>query len=327
MEEYLEWFGLNKRVYMLKISSLFHFRQKKKKNQKNNKSFIEKLLFKSFKNMEVMKCVNGLNKIVWMKITSYVHLKDPKLLDLSIFDRMSNDDFCLPCMLTNQNSASIVYAIEGFIPLHDFLSQYVFENEEGYIFLHQLFEQAIASNRNKPVLFDPDYVFVSPFGDRFAFIVVPIQITNWMFQRDMSEKWVEYIAKTMQTTTAFEIPGFLLKFLKSTEFSLPNLVLGLDNIRELYYPKKFSFFKHRRIQTFKVKEPIQAFHKNKPVESILEEKTQLLQVQINFSAYLMKGKEKYSLANEMNLIGRAMSCDVRFFSRFECIFETCKNYL
>lgn len=32
----------------------------------------------------------------------YVHLKDPSLLDLSIFDRMSNDDFCLPCMLTNE---------------------------------------------------------------------------------------------------------------------------------------------------------------------------------------------------------------------------------
>ena len=73
----------------------------------------------------------------------YVHLKDPKLLDLSIFDRMSNDDFCLPCMLTNQNSASIVYAIEGFIPLHDFLSQYVFENEEGYIFLHQLLNKQL----------------------------------------------------------------------------------------------------------------------------------------------------------------------------------------
>ena len=68
----------------------------------------------------------------------YVHLKDPSLLDLSIFDRMSNDDFCLPCMLTNEKSASIVYATEGYIPLHDFLSQYVFENEEGYIFLHQL---------------------------------------------------------------------------------------------------------------------------------------------------------------------------------------------
>ena len=135
--------------------------------------------------------------------------------------------------------------------------------------MHQLFEQAIASNRNKPVLLIRIYVFVSGFGDRFAFVVVPIQISNWMFQKDMSEKWVEYIAKTMQTTTAFEIPGFLLKFLKSAEFSLPNLVLGLDNIRMLYYPKN-SLFQHRRIQTFKVNEPIQAFHRNQPVESSSE---------------------------------------------------------
>lgn len=241
----------------------------------------------------------------------YVHLKDPSLLDLSIFDRMSNDDFCLPCMLTNEKSASIVYATEGYIPLHDFLSQYVFENEEGYIFLHQLFEQAIASNRNKPVLFDPDYVFVSGFGDRFAFVVVTIQISNWMFQKDMSEKWVEYIAKTMQTSTAFEIPGFLLKFLKSAEFSLPNLVLGLDNIRMLYYPKKFSFFKHRRIQTFKVKEPIQAFHRDQVVESVSEDKTQLLQVQVHFSACLLIDHDTYALSNEINLVGRAMICDVR----------------
>ena len=32
----------------------------------------------------------------------YIHLKDPRLLDLSIFERLSNDDFCLPCMLTNE---------------------------------------------------------------------------------------------------------------------------------------------------------------------------------------------------------------------------------
>lgn len=242
----------------------------------------------------------------------YVHLKDPKFLDVSIFERLSNDDFCLPCMLTSQESASIVYATEGYIPLHDFLSQYVFEKEEGYIFLHQLFEQAIASNRNKPVLFEPDYVFVSPFGDRFAFVVVPIQVSNWMFQKDMCEKWVEYIAKTIQTTTAFEIPGFLLKFLKSAEFSLPNLVLGLDNIRNLYYPRKFSFFKNKRMTTFKVKEPIQAFHKGDFVKPVLEEKTQLLQVHVDYGAYLVSNQEKYALCNEVNLVGRAMVCDIRF---------------
>lgn len=242
----------------------------------------------------------------------YIHLKDPNLLDLSIFERLSNDDFCLPCMLTNEKKASLVYATEGYIPLHDFFSQYVFENEEGYVFLHQLFEQAIASNRNKPVLFDPDYVYVTPFGDRFGFVVVPIQISNWMFQKDMSVKWIEYIAKTMQTTTAFEIPGFLLKFLKSEEFSLPNLVLGLDNIRTLYYPRKFSLFRNKRLRTFKIKEPIQAFHKDIPVESVQEEKTQLLQVNVAFKASLVWNHEKYALCNEMNIVGRAMVCDIRF---------------
>lgn len=54
-EEYRVWFGLNKREYKLKISSLFHFRQKSAKNQKNNESFLEKPLLKTFKNMEVMK--------------------------------------------------------------------------------------------------------------------------------------------------------------------------------------------------------------------------------------------------------------------------------
>ena len=115
----------------------------------------------------------------------------------------------------------------------------------------------------------------------------------------------------MQTSTAFELPGFLLKFLKSAEFSLPNLVLGLDNIRMLYYPKKFSFFKHRRIQTFKVKEPIQAFHRDQVVESVSEDKTQLLQVQVHFSACLLIDHDTYALSNEINLVGRAMICDVR----------------
>ena len=39
MEGNSGWLGLNKREYMLEISSLFHFRQKSSKNQKNNESF------------------------------------------------------------------------------------------------------------------------------------------------------------------------------------------------------------------------------------------------------------------------------------------------
>lgn len=46
MEGNSGWLGLNKREYMLEISSLFHFRQKSSKNQKNNESFLEKVLKK-----------------------------------------------------------------------------------------------------------------------------------------------------------------------------------------------------------------------------------------------------------------------------------------
>ena len=44
---------------------------------------------------------------------------------------------------------------------------------------------------------------------------------------------------------------------------------------------------------------------------VLEEKTQLLQVKVDFYAYLLCNQEKYALCNEINLVGRAMVCDVR----------------
>ena len=246
-----------------------------------------------------------------------VHLKDPKLLDVTIFNRLNNDDFCLSCMIQNEKKARIIYALNGLIPLDCFLEQYVFEKEEGYIFLRQLFEQAIASNRNKPVLFDPDFVFVSPYGDYFGFVVIPIQVDSWMFQKSMCQTWIEYIARKFKTTTAFEIPGFLLNFLKSDEFSLPNLVLGLDNIRRFYYPKRFTFFASKKQQVFKVKEPIQAFvyEEKEEVNKDEMEKTQLLQVVYDFKAYLVYENEKYNLCNEVNIVGRAMSCDIRFSDR------------
>ena len=240
-----------------------------------------------------------------------VQIKNKDLLDVSIFDRMSNDDYCLPCMLRDSNMGVLSYSLQGFIPLEDFLNQYVFEKEEGYLFLHALFEQAISSNRNKPILFEPEYVYVSKYGDHFGFIAIPIKVDAWMFQREMCSKWIEYIARHIKTNSAFELIGFLISFLNSDEFSLPNLVLGLDNIKNLYYPKKrFSF--HKRAKSFKVKEPIQALYQPQIQENDDLEKTQFLNVETHFCAYLEFDNQKYTLNNEVNLIGRAYVCDIRF---------------
>ena len=240
-----------------------------------------------------------------------VQIKNKNLLDVSIFERMSNDEYCLPCMLKDSNKCVLTYSLQGFIPLEDFLNQYIFEKEEGYLFLHTLFEQAIASNRNKPILFEPEYVYVSNFGDSFGFVGVPVKVETWMFQKDMSTKLVEYIARHIKTNSAFELIGFLITFLNSDEFSLPNLVLGIDNIKNLYYPKKrFAF--HKKPKSFKVKEPIQALYQPVKQESIELEKTQFLNVETHFNAYLEYEGQKYPLSNEINIIGRAYVCDIRF---------------
>ncbi len=240
-----------------------------------------------------------------------VQLKNKQQLDTSIFERMANDDYCLPCMLRDSKSCLLSYSLQGFIPLEDFLNQYVFEKEEGYLFLHTLFEQAIASNRNKPILFEPEYVYVSNYGDSFGFVAVPIKVDVWMFQKDMCSNWIEYIARHIKTNSAFELIGFLISFLNSEEFSLTNLVLGMDNIKNLYYPKKrFSF--HKKPKTFKVKEPIQALYQPVVNESVELEKTQFLNIETHFDAYLEYEGQKYSLNNEINLIGRAYVCDIRF---------------
>ena len=241
-----------------------------------------------------------------------VELKDKKLLDLDMFDRMANDDYCLPCILKDPYSCLISYSLNGFIPLEDFFKQYVFEKEEGYLFLHTLFEQAIASNRNKPILFEPEYVYVSCYGDQFGFVAVPIHIDGWLFQKEMCVKWIEYIARHIQTNSAFELIGFMIAFLDSDEFSLTNLVLGLDNIKRLYYPKKRFSFHRNKMESFKVKEPIKPLYVTPIRDTSILEKTQFLNVETSFNAYLDFNSQKYALSNEVNIVGRAYVCDIRF---------------
>lgn len=255
--------------------------------------------------------------------------------DEEIFDRIAADDHCLPCSVVNRGQGIIHYAIHQLVSLEVFLMQVSFEKEDGYCFLHNLFEQAIAVNRNKPVLFDPEYVYVSEYGDSFSFVVIPIKPDKWMYQKDTTEAWIEYLCRNFRTTTAFEIPGFLLNFLHSSEFSLPNLILGLDNIRTHYYPSRFLIFKTKQKKTnnFRIQDPIrlpyleQTSVSSEPVAE-LSEKTQLIAEANVVKGYLISGDERYELISEMMIIGRSMACDIRLLDETVSLKHakiTCQN--
>ncbi|MBM6678245.1 FHA domain-containing protein [Faecalicoccus pleomorphus] len=260
----------------------------------------------------------------WIQVLSQdssilkVALKDPSKMDLTVFEKMAGDDYCLRCVLDDRQKGVIAYSVENLINLKDFLEQVIFEKKEGYFFLKKLFECAISVNRNKPVLFDPSFVFVSPYGDTFYFLVVPLVLDEWMFQKTQVVSWVQYLIEHFKTTTAYEILGFMIRFCQSEEFSLPNLISGLENVKRNYYPlKRWAFFKER--ESFRLKEPVSTLYYAKmrfvPDTQTLpvENKTQLIG-QVNTTKAYLEEKEtgkKYDLQTESVLIGRLVSCDIR----------------
>lgn len=246
-----------------------------------------------------------------------LRLKSNKLLDVSLFERFEHDDLCLRCVLNDTASATITYVIQDFLSLDDFLDQYTFKKEEGYTFLENLFTSAVAVNRNKPVLVDPEFIFVSNVGDRFAFVGIPLVIDEWLIQKDVWIEIVKYLINHFKSEHAYEINGFLIKFVESSEFSLPNLILAIKALHDSYYPKKLFHFK--RNNSFMLKRPLIP---NTIIKECIqeyghlpqEEKTQLIGSFDEYKAYLSDGTTNYPLIGETVLIGRSMACDIRIES-------------
>ncbi|MGM9946471.1 FHA domain-containing protein [Floccifex sp.] len=239
-----------------------------------------------------------------------VELNKKESLDIEIFQRMANDEFCLPSLLKDKEKGRILYSIQDKVSLDDFLNQYVFEKEEGYAFLIHLFESAIAVNRNKPVYFQPQYIFLDSYAQNFYFTVIPLSIQEWMFQNDQTKEWIEYLTRNFKTNTAFEIPGYLIRFLSTNEFSLSNLILGLKNIQNIYYPKRF--FKRKKTIPFRVQEPIRPLnsYKIKEEKVVEDNKTQILGWNEPLAS-LQINQEWFQLQNEITWIGRGYGCDIQ----------------
>lgn len=259
----------------------------------------------------------------WVRVISRtssaldVVLNHPDQLDVNIFKKMAADDYCLKSMLHDPKRALIRYSTQDLVTLSDFLDQVSFENEDGYLFLKNLFECAIAVNRNKPVLFDPSFVFVSGYGDAFFFLVVPLRLEEWMFQKVQIQEWVQYLRDHFKTTTDYEIPGFLVRFLQAKEFSLPNLVLGLDQLKRTFHPKRSIFFWNHKKEIFRLKEPVRNLYdssvlwQDEPLSS--QDQTQLIGHTIDQGACLesLLDNQRFELRFETTLIGRSIASDIR----------------
>lgn len=254
--------------------------------------------------------MNWIKEISRDETKLYVQLENIEKLDVEVFDRMANDSYCVSSVLRDKENGIIMYSIKGYVCLDDFLKQYVFVKEEIYLFLEHLFEQAIASNRNKPILLDPNYIFLNPYGDTFYFIAVPICIEEWMFQKNRILEWIQYLANNIQTKTAFECIGYLMRFCQAEEFSLPNLVLGLKNLKKSYYPNRFSLF-HRPKTVFRVKEAIYPLYHSIQQNEVQEHRNETTVLNsVKKHAYLENETNQFELVQDIIEIGRSNHNDI-----------------
>lgn len=186
----------------------------------------------------------------------FMRLKEPAMLDESMFARMESDQFSLSCMVVNEKKGILMYSTRGLIPLTSFLKACVFGKEESYVFVQTLIERAIMVNRSKPVLLDTDFIFISPHGDQMMFTVLPLKLEYWMFQRDESIGFIMQILDQIQCPQAYELIGFAYQFVHRPEFSLPNLYCALQDLRTVYCPCRFW------------KKPLESFYRKEPVSLI-----------------------------------------------------------
>ena len=234
-------------------------------------------------------------------------------MDLSCFEKMERDQSCLRCVLVDPKKQRLSYTVSNLVSMKDFLSQIHFTQEEGYVFLIDLLEAILGCNRDKYVVLDLDKIYVSAWGDVFYFLVIPLKIEYWMHQKEELHQLMEDLLHHLKIQDHYEMIGYIYTLSHSKEFSIPNLIQGLQALRHQQI-KRWHFF-NKPIKKFKCDHPIHSQVVFEPLyiqEDIVEEnKTQLIGVKNPSKAYLIYQDEKYDLLSEDTLVGRSMACDIR----------------
>ena len=100
-------------------------------------------------------------------------------------------------------------------------------------------------------------IFVSPYGDEFRFVCLPLSLQHWVFQAEECRQWILDLAKSLKTKDSFELNGFLFQAAGDPDFSLTSLLSGLESFRQRKQPKGFRRFLPSK-KTFRLKEPVNA---------------------------------------------------------------------
>lgn len=175
-----------------------------------------------------------------------VTFKKAKDFDEYVLALMCKDQSCLSVIKDHKSKLKFYYDTNGYLDLMTYLESHRFETDEILDFLIYLFENLVRVNTNKPVYLQSDLIYLSYDGGILKFLVLPLTMDKWIFQKEQSKEFVQELIKAIKGEDVYMVIGYLVEQLKQTDVSFPNLLQGLHNIKQKSKKKEPWYTKYLR---------------------------------------------------------------------------------
>lgn len=248
-----------------------------------------------------------------------IDLKSQKDYDEYMFEQLHRDGNCIAAIRDTKNKNRYLYDVKGYISLNEYLKNHIFQKEEGYLFFIALFHCLLNVNKNKPILLDASYIFLSRGGEQLRFIAIPLVMEQWTIQTKESTKLMQDIAQHIQVENEYELSGFFLQSSKKCDEGFVHVLRNLEKLWEVHKPKKkwLNYIFHKEeMKEFDFQEPVRQYEIKQPELFVQEKEEEYRGTVVLFEdnapgAYLYEKAidKKVELITFPYLIGRSRKCD------------------
>lgn len=160
-----------------------------------------------------------------------VILKRAKDFDEYIFQQIHKDERCLLCVRDPRSKTRLYYDTKGYLTLKEYLQAHLFAENELLPFLLYVLEDMVQVNAGKPVSMRLEHVFLCYDGGLLRFLVVPLLVDNWLFQKEELKQFIRDFLDCVRVTQDFAALGFLGCCLRKADLTLPLVLQGLHDLQ------------------------------------------------------------------------------------------------
>lgn len=234
-----------------------------------------------------------------------IQLSESLTFDDYLFSLIQEDRSCLYCIRDHRKTNHYYYDLHGFQSLRDYLN-HGNEIKDYLAFLINLFTIMQKVTQKKRMIFDCDYIFLSPHGQHIRVLCVPVLAEQ---ESEAFPQFIRRLCELLGEMKDYEVLGRLFAA-SLQETSIAVLLSDLHAIafkREKALPFWKRWLKKKQKPIISEAEPLSA--RELPME-LAEDATQVLFGFSQSALVSLDGTQRFELIGDVVKIGRAMDNDL-----------------